>query len=369
MQCNLAMVVEGYPGAVYTPQDRVVGDSRLGVVEFQWRPLYNPSERNPCETKPYANRQLGKAEGTWMKVFLSSTYVDLVEYRRAVVEVLERLGHQVGRMEVFGAIPEEPTTACLSELQECELFIGIYAHRYGYIPDGSECSITEQEFLHAKRAGKKLFCFVVDDNHPWPPKMIDAEPKMSRLQALKDTVRKYVVIETFTSPSDLALKVATSVGRYLTNDKIGYAQQAAAICHRRRRGKVEFLLVRTSGRRWMFPKGQAREQEPLWRAAEREAFEEAGASGLVEQTPLTSFHHLKRDFKQTGRELHVVAFLLKVQNQGAPLEQHRSPTWFSSHQAEQALAGGKDFKYAAELRDVIRRACAAIESEGEPPGS
>jgi hypothetical protein len=38
-----------------------------------------------------------------MKVFLSSTYVDLMEHRRQAAEVLERLGQQAGRMEVFGA--------------------------------------------------------------------------------------------------------------------------------------------------------------------------------------------------------------------------------------------------------------------------
>jgi 8-oxo-dGTP pyrophosphatase MutT (NUDIX family) len=298
-----------------------------------------------------------------MKVFLSSTYIDLVEHRKAVIEALERLGQQVERMEVFGARPEEPTAACLSEIDECELFVGIYAHRYGHIPEGSEYSITEQELLHAMRTDKKLFCFIVDDNHAWAPKMVDGEPNVGRLRALKEKISKNVVKDTFTSPNDLALKVATSVGRYLSNASIGNAQQAAAVCYRKTRDELEFLLIRTSGRRWMFPKGTARTQEPLWKAAEREAFEEAGVSGEIRQTPLTSFLHLKRELKQTGRELRVVAFLLKVENQIVPLEQHRSPTWFSLPEAEEALARGRDFKYAAELMNVIRTACVATQSE------
>jgi hypothetical protein len=69
-----------------------------------------------------------------MKIFLSSTYVDLIEYRQAATEALERLGQQVGRNESFGAQPVEPSDACLSEIEDCDRFVGIYAHRYGYIP-------------------------------------------------------------------------------------------------------------------------------------------------------------------------------------------------------------------------------------------
>ena len=48
-----------------------------------------------------------------IKVFLSSTYDDLIEHRKVATEALEQLGQQVGRMEIFGARPEEPAR-CLS---------------------------------------------------------------------------------------------------------------------------------------------------------------------------------------------------------------------------------------------------------------
>jgi len=50
-----------------------------------------------------------------MKIFLSSTFVDLVEHRKLVAEALERLGQQGVRMEIFGARPDEPMEACLAE--------------------------------------------------------------------------------------------------------------------------------------------------------------------------------------------------------------------------------------------------------------
>ena len=155
-------------------------------------------------------------EGTTMKIFLSSTYVDLIEYRRTATEALERLGQRVERMEIFGARPVEPSDACLSEIEDCDLFVGIYAHRYGHIPDGSMVSITEAEFRHARKHNKPIFCFVVEDNHPWPPAMIESEPGRTKLIALKAEISSSFVRDTFTTPEDLAYKIATSVGRYLT---------------------------------------------------------------------------------------------------------------------------------------------------------
>ncbi|MEO8327391.1 MAG: DUF4062 domain-containing protein, partial [Nitrospirota bacterium] len=150
-----------------------------------------------------------------MKIFLSSTYVDLIEYRQAAIDVLERLGHQVRGMEKFVAQPVEPSVACLSEIEECELFVGIYAYRYGYIPDGSKVSITQAEFRHARDQKKPIFCFEVDPDYPWSPEMIEKELGMIKLIALRKEIRSSLMRDTFTIPDNLASKIASSVGYYL----------------------------------------------------------------------------------------------------------------------------------------------------------
>jgi len=151
-----------------------------------------------------------------MKVFLSSTHLDLSDYRSRATEAIERLDQEVGRMEVFGARPEDAREASLREVETCELFVGIYAHRYGYQPAGSDISITEAEYRQAQRLGKPIFCFVVKEDYPWPPTMIEEEPGRTKLRAFKTEIETSLVLEKFTSPDDLALKVATSLGRYIT---------------------------------------------------------------------------------------------------------------------------------------------------------
>ena len=67
-------------------------------------------------------------------IFVSSTYVDLVEYRQAAEKAINDQGQKYEGMEYLGAMAEEPTKACLDLVEKCDLFIGIYAWRYGHIP-------------------------------------------------------------------------------------------------------------------------------------------------------------------------------------------------------------------------------------------
>jgi Domain of unknown function (DUF4062)/VHL beta domain len=158
-----------------------------------------------------------------MKVFLSSTFVDLQQHLRAATAALERLGQQVGGMEILGALTQEPTTACAHEIEDSELFVGIYAHRYGFIPAGSDVSITEQEFDVARSAKKSTFCFLISDEHPWPPKMIEGGHGWAKLDAFKQRLSATLVIEYFTTSEDLAFRVAAAVGRYLAGAASGVA--------------------------------------------------------------------------------------------------------------------------------------------------
>jgi CheY-like chemotaxis protein len=149
------------------------------------------------------------------RVFISSTDQDLVPYRNKVAEVIERLGQDQARMEVFGARPIEPVSASLDELVESDALLGIYAYRYGHVPNGSDKSITEAEFDFAVGHGLPVFCFLIDEDFPWPPRHIEQEPQRSRLLHFKERISSQHVRETFTTPDDLALKAGAALGRFL----------------------------------------------------------------------------------------------------------------------------------------------------------
>jgi hypothetical protein len=150
-----------------------------------------------------------------MRVFVSSTYLDLAAHRDAVKDAIQRLGLEATGMETFGARPEEPVEACLNEVETSDLFVGVYAHRYGHIPADSAVSITEMEFRQAVSFGKPIFCFFVDSKHPWPPEMMEGEPGQELLNAFRSHVSTVLVRDTFTTPDVLASRVATSLGRFI----------------------------------------------------------------------------------------------------------------------------------------------------------
>lgn len=179
--------------------------------------MKSPPVRFSC----YQDRVLSEMPLLDMRVFLSSTYLDLAEHRRAATEAIQRLGAQADRMEIFGARPEEPTTACLDEIEHADVFVGIYAHRYGFVPSDSNESVTEREFRHANSLKKPLFCFLVEDGHPWPPNMIEGGTGQQKLGDLKRRIQETTTRDTFTSPADLAYKIATSLGRYLSQSASG----------------------------------------------------------------------------------------------------------------------------------------------------
>ncbi len=152
-----------------------------------------------------------------MKVFISSTYKDLVDYRAAAIRAVEGTNYQASKMEVFGARPDEPLDACLKEVEESELFIGIYALRYGFIPEGADISITEMEYLHAKKLGKEIYCFILDEKkQPWFTEFIEGEPSKSKLGNFKQRIQKVHVCDYFTTPDDLRAKISNALSLYVS---------------------------------------------------------------------------------------------------------------------------------------------------------
>ena len=144
--------------------------------------------------------------------------------------------------------------------------------------------------------------------------------------------------------------------------------QVAAVCYRKSGASFEFLLVNTtSGDRWIFPKGATARRLSHSQAAEREAWEEAGAVGVIEPQHFHLYLQPKGGYRVRDgvQEFVVKAFLLQVRHTQAPPEQNRNPTWFSVHDARSALARGRETKYAAELRTVIDRAVERLSAEGK----
>jgi len=78
-------------------------------------------------------------------IFLSSTYSDLREHRISVLHVLQRMKGLIEAMEYFGSESDLPLDFCLSLVEQCGLYIGVFGMRYGST-DVSGVSFTQREY-------------------------------------------------------------------------------------------------------------------------------------------------------------------------------------------------------------------------------
>ena len=127
--------------------------------------------------------------------------------------------------------------------------------------------------------------------------------------------------------------------------KKGYdavAVQVAALCWRLRKGLVEVLLItsRETGR-WVLPKGWPVGGLTAAEAAAREAWEEAGVRGRVQDQPLGEFHYEKvTPAEQANKRCAVTVFGMKVDalKNHFPEAAQRQRKWFAAEEAADLVA-------------------------------
>jgi 8-oxo-dGTP pyrophosphatase MutT (NUDIX family) len=131
--------------------------------------------------------------------------------------------------------------------------------------------------------------------------------------------------------------------------------QVAAVCYRWNASSVEFLLVNTSSGKWTFPKGRLCPSLSPSESASREAWEEAGAMGRIEENHFGHYLDTKRAFGHDSRtrEVRIAAYLFEVHRTETPEESGRNPSWFSPQEARKQLAEGRPAPYSKRIAQMI----------------
>lgn len=153
------------------------------------------------------------------KIYISSTYRDLEAYRRSVSDILRQAGHTVIGMEDYPAVDQRPLDKCRKDVADCDIYVGIFAWYYGYIPPNENPegkSITELEYRHASLLGKQRLIFLLREDAPWPPPMVDKGEHSARIETLRTELGREHTVRFFENKDDLAAKVAASVAYALS---------------------------------------------------------------------------------------------------------------------------------------------------------
>jgi hypothetical protein len=152
-----------------------------------------------------------------VRIFVSSAFADLSEFRSAVCGAIRRLGAIDIAMEHFGARDARPLDECFRIISnEADAFVGIYARRYGHTPDGRTTSITEAEYdcasgIHLPR----LICILSEHAARDHANGFRTDANVRKMKLFKQRIAKTHICSTFSTPEELACQVAADLGRSL----------------------------------------------------------------------------------------------------------------------------------------------------------
>ena len=98
-----------------------------------------------------------------LKVFLSSTQIDLQPERDTAEVLVVDMGHECLRAETFDSPGISPEETCMVMARSCDVYVGIFGPRYGFVVPHLGVSATEMEYREARASDPgKVFIYIQD---------------------------------------------------------------------------------------------------------------------------------------------------------------------------------------------------------------
>lgn len=151
------------------------------------------------------------------QVFVSSTYTDLIEERKEVIQALLELDCIPVGMEMFPAADDDQWTLIKRLIDDCDYYILIVGGKYGSL-NSDGISYTQMEYEYASNNNIPIISFL----HKNPDNIVAGKSekeidKIQKLQAFKEIVKKKLC-KFWETPSELGSQVSRSLVK-LIKDK------------------------------------------------------------------------------------------------------------------------------------------------------
>lgn len=145
------------------------------------------------------------------RVFISSTYEDMKDYRNAAADAMTNIQVVPMGMERFTATTQPVIDRCYEEIRQCQFCVSILGFRYGSLYKDTNLSYSELEFNEAERLGIPILVFIrkgaLDSDK------IDVED-FARLDRFKKRLQNSAsnrLTASFTTPEDLRDKLTRAL--------------------------------------------------------------------------------------------------------------------------------------------------------------
>jgi hypothetical protein len=137
------------------------------------------------------------------QVFVSSTYADLKEERRAVIQTVIESNCIPAGMELFPAADEEQLAFIKRVIDDCDYYLLIIGGRYGSA-DETGVSYTEQEYDYAVARGLWVIALLHENPEEIPLGKSEKEPAArQKLQQFREKVSRERLVKFWKNAAEL----------------------------------------------------------------------------------------------------------------------------------------------------------------------
>lgn len=146
------------------------------------------------------------------QVFISSTYADLIEERKKILDILFMADCIPAGMEAFVAADTEQFEVIKKVIDLCDYYVLIIGKRYGSIHPDTGKSYTEMEYDYAIEQGIPVLVFAIDDNVKLASDKIETDGEnKDKLKKFRTRAMTNRLASIWESTEDLTGKLAISI--------------------------------------------------------------------------------------------------------------------------------------------------------------
>ncbi|BES85692.1 hypothetical protein PEC302107_11530 [Pectobacterium araliae] len=159
------------------------------------------------------------------QVFVSSTFTDLEEERKHVIQTLMEMDCIPAGMELFPAIDEEQWEFIKKVIDDCDYYLLIIGGRYGSVAEDG-LSYTEKEFDYAVSKGLRVVVLVHENPESLPLAKSEKDSELrEKLTAFIEKASTNRLRKTWATAKDLPGLVALSMSKTMkTYPAIGWVR-------------------------------------------------------------------------------------------------------------------------------------------------
>ena len=159
------------------------------------------------------------------QIFISSTYVDLVDERLAVLDALLSFNCIPVGMELFPAAGDEQFDYIKRIINDSDYYVLIIGGRYGSVDDDG-LSYTEKEFDYAVSKGIPVLAFIHSAPEELPSKYTESDvDKQMKLDDFKVKVATKRLVKHWSNSDKLARLVVTSLqDSFIITPRVGWVR-------------------------------------------------------------------------------------------------------------------------------------------------